>query len=345
MTDKKTITIRSYIHPSIQYIQCILPIYLKINKIIYLLKFIKIKVIAGLSNKQIVVFDVNQQIVNRTLVGHTNTVWNVKMLSDGITLSSGSADKSIKLWNIFTGTLLKTLTGHTAAVYYLDQLPNGNLISGSGDYSIKVWNLTTYTVLITIAKAHSAGKGVWVVKTLPNGNFASSGGDNNVRVWHGTTYALVFILSGHVDLINDMTVLSDGRLASCSYDGTVRIWNTTSGIQLLVFNPLNNNKIYYIRQVSSNPIVVACVGDSSNVAFWNMQGQFGQVAPKPGGLTAYLSIVFYNSTLMYVAAWAQLQAFNPTSITSGSISNLIGSPSSASVLSMDKLSIERTNFK
>lgn len=301
--------------------------------------------IAGLTNKEIVVFDVNQQNVKRKLTGHSDSVYFVKMLRDGVTLGSASADSTIKLWNINTGALLRTLTGHKGTVTSIDQsLSNANLlISGSADSSIKVWNLTSYTEIRTINRPHGIKKDVTMVKALPNGNnFASAGTDFNIIIWNGLTQLLTLI--GHTDAIWDMELISDGTLASISYDFSLRIWNTTSGAQLQVYNPLNA-KLNNIRQVSSNPIVLACVGNSPNVAFLNLQTtMLTLVAPTTNVHSSYYAVLAYNSTLIYAAAVAQLQAFNPTTFTSGSASNLLGNINAASVYYMDKLSILNLNI-
>jgi WD40 repeat protein len=296
-------------------------------------------VIAGLTNKEIVVFDVNQQNVRRKLTGHSDTVYFVKMLRDGVTLGSASADSTIRLWNINTGALLRTLTGHSKTVTAFDQsLSNANLlVSGSSDNSIKVWNLTSFTEIRTINRPHGKND-VTMVKALPNGNnFASAGTDFNIRIWNGV--AQLFTLRGHTEAIWDMELISDGTLASISYDFSLRIWNTMSGAQLQVYNPLNA-KLNNIRQVSSNPIVLACVGNSPNVAFLNLQTtMLTLVAPTTNVQSSYYAVLAYNSTLIYAAAVAQLQAFNPTTLTSGSTSNLLGNINAASVYYMDKLSI------
>lgn len=78
-----------------------------------------------------------------TLLGHTDKVRRLKLLSDG-NLASSSNDMSIKIWNTHTAQLVRTLSNHTNDVTSLEVYPtNGLLISGSFDKTIKVWNTTS----------------------------------------------------------------------------------------------------------------------------------------------------------------------------------------------------------
>ncbi|MFM6372457.1 MAG: WD40 repeat domain-containing protein, partial [Dolichospermum sp.] len=81
--------------------------------------------------------------LERTITGHSISVYSLAYSPDGQTLASGSSDKTIKLWNARTGNLLQTLTGHSSGVLSLAYSPDGQTLasSGSGDKTIKIWRL------------------------------------------------------------------------------------------------------------------------------------------------------------------------------------------------------------
>ena len=89
-------------------------------------------------------------LLERTLTGHSDSVWSVAYSPDGQTLASGSwdntinwsSDKTIKLWNVKTGNLVQTLTGNSSRVNSVAYSPDGQtLASGSHDNTIKIWRL------------------------------------------------------------------------------------------------------------------------------------------------------------------------------------------------------------
>jgi WD40 repeat protein len=269
--------------------------------------------------------DIDKQSVSLSLTGHLDTVQFVKLLSDRQTLVSCSSDWAIKVWNIYSGILLVNLFGHTDTVWACEQLNNGFLVSASNDGSIKVWNLTNYNNVQTIVNAHGAGNYVGYVRLLSNGNLASSGQDNNIKIWRTASfpYTQLLIISGHTSTIWFLESLSDGTLASASADFSVRIWNVTSGSQLGVFNPLNA-KLYTVTQISSNPTVLACMGNSPSLSILNTQTGVITIVTPTGGRTQYKALVVFNSTLMIGGAYdfGQLQLFNPSTYAAGSSFNI-----------------------
>lgn len=62
-------------------------------------------------NKAIRIWDINTKTIIKTLVGHSDGIWCLAILSNGL-LASGSFDKTIKVWDYEKGTLITTLDGH-----------------------------------------------------------------------------------------------------------------------------------------------------------------------------------------------------------------------------------------
>lgn len=299
-----------------------------------------------MSNNNTIIWDVDQQKVILTLTGHTNRVEFVKMLSDAQTLVSTSDDWTIKLWNVYNGTLKKTLTGHNGSVYCAEQLKNGYLVSASADGTIKVWNLTNYSVVQTISNAHNSGNVVTGLRLLANGNLASSGSDYNIRIWNTTAlpYTQLSILSGHTNIIWDLELLSNGGLASASLDQTVKIWNTTSGQLITSFNPLNS-PLYYAQQVSSNPIILACVGITNKLVYYNTKTNTN-IQTNTLSFNTTVALLVYNSTIMFAggsgATQMQICYLNNYTILGSSYVLAAGNPT---VLWLEKLSMRIAYYK
>ena len=110
--------------------------------------------VASTDDKVINIWDyrsVANGIYNGTLIGHTSTVYGLKLVSKDV-LASASWDSTIKLWNLTSFTLIRTLSNHTNYIYWsLDFLNDETqtLVSGSLDKTIKLWNWTTGQLLKT----------------------------------------------------------------------------------------------------------------------------------------------------------------------------------------------------
>jgi WD40 repeat protein len=74
----------------------------------------------------------------RTFKGHTGTVGDVAVSSDGKTLASGGSDKTVRMWDPAGGKERLVLKGHTAAVRRVAFSPDGKLLaSGTGGFDDK----------------------------------------------------------------------------------------------------------------------------------------------------------------------------------------------------------------
>ena len=93
----------------------------------------------------IFIYNANR-IRTQTLVGHTNTVMDVLLLSNGLVASS-SLDNTVRIWNLTTNTTSYTLQGHTLPVFGITQVATDILASGSNDTTIRLWNITSGSLL------------------------------------------------------------------------------------------------------------------------------------------------------------------------------------------------------
>ncbi len=138
--------------------------------------------VASASGNNVVILNIADGSVQRTLTGHTGAVRSISVTRDGQTIASGSDDRSIRVWNTFSWTLARTLSGHTNGVQSVTLAQSGmNLLSASRDRSVRVWDLRTGTVRQTFT-GHT-GDVTAAVHDWRTGLVASGSLDRSIRIW------------------------------------------------------------------------------------------------------------------------------------------------------------------
>ena len=175
------------------------------------------------------IWDAETGAPQRTLQGHTDSVWSVAFSHDGRRLASGSDDRTVRIWDAETGALQRTLEGHTDSVRSVAFSHDGRrLASGSDDRTVRIWDAETGALQQTLE-----GHTDWVrsVAFSHDGRRLASGSDDStVRIWDAETGALQRTLEGHTNSVSSVAFSHDGRrLASGSDDRTVRIWDAETG--------------------------------------------------------------------------------------------------------------------
>jgi WD40 repeat protein len=105
-----------------------------------------------------------------------------RIVTDGHTLASGSAEHTVRLWDIITGKCLAICCGHSNWVTSVAFSPCGKfLASGSADHTIKLWDVTTGECLYTY---HEHTHVVSSVIFSPQGKTLASGSqDQTIKLW------------------------------------------------------------------------------------------------------------------------------------------------------------------
>jgi WD40 repeat protein len=94
--------------------------------------------VAGYSDSNVLsILDIKKYCVDLELIGHTDCVYVLGVLSDG-RIISGSRDCTIKIWNIFNNTNT-TLEDHTGVVLSLSRFPDGSVITGDDQGTLILW--------------------------------------------------------------------------------------------------------------------------------------------------------------------------------------------------------------
>ena len=181
--------------------------------------------LAGAStDSTIPLWNLNTNILQSTLRGHTSDVLSVAFDPNGALLASGSTDGTVRLWNPITETLQATLHGHTSNVLNVVFSPDGSLLASAGaDGTVRLWDLNTETLKATL-EAHMDS--VLSVAFSPDGSLLASASDDGlVGLWDTHTEILQATL-GHESPVLSVAFSPDSDLlATGSTDGTARLWD------------------------------------------------------------------------------------------------------------------------
>jgi len=181
------------------------------------------------SGKSINVWDLEKGELLKILQGHSKSVTNVCLTSDGQKIISVSEDKSIRVWSIETGKCQKILEGHTGKIKSISVTPMGKFAATGGhDKTVRVWDLEKNECL-AIFEGHS--EIIQCVDISPDGKrVVSAGNDMTIRVWDIKLKTCIEKLIGHTAWINSIAITIDGSCAvSAAFDDRIRLWNLNSG--------------------------------------------------------------------------------------------------------------------
>lgn len=215
------------------------------------------------------VWNLGDQQVQRTLVGHDDVVQALSLSSDGQLLASGGQDGQIKLWNPTTGELLKQLSGHTAPVQSVAlSADRQTLISGSEDKTVRIWDLQTNQ---SRTLAEHSNKVYSVAISPDSSRIASGGADKTIRLWDAQTGELLRTLGepgGHRDTVSAVAFSPDGQhLVSAGWDGFVKLWDANTGQLLRTFEG-HTDRILSVAFIDNE--FVASAGLDRTIQIWSL---------------------------------------------------------------------------
>ena len=103
------------------------------SKGVYCLQYDDTKIVSGLRDNTIKMWDRNTLACLRVLNGHTGSVLCLQY--DERVIISGSSDSTVRVWDVATGEMVNTLIHHCEAVLHL-RFYNGMMVTCSKDRSI-----------------------------------------------------------------------------------------------------------------------------------------------------------------------------------------------------------------
>lgn len=205
----------------------------------------------------------------RTLVGHSDTVYSIAFSSDGRTVAGGSYDRTIILWDAQSGTSQRTLSmSDKSLVYTVALSPMGGTLAAGVGQDVLLRDTQTGSTLRTL-KGHTGF--VFAVAFAPDGRLLASGSqDHTVRIWDAQTGQTLRTLAEHTDEVNAVAFSGDGRLlASGSYDKTIILWDVdTWAVKTRLIGHAGH---VYSVAFAPDGQTVASGGEDGTVRLWDVR--------------------------------------------------------------------------
>jgi len=137
--------------------------------------------------KLIDAYDLNKGVFVKSLVGHSDSVQCVDILSDG-RIVSAAWDRTIKVWNLNSGQCKQTIMNavHSGSVLCMLVLANDILVTGSDEtcYIIKVWDLRTKKLVKTLIGHQGI---VSCLSSISDDKICSGSWDGTIKIWNLTS--------------------------------------------------------------------------------------------------------------------------------------------------------------
>lgn len=196
------------------------------------------RVVTGSYDGRVRVWRISDGTLERTLTGHTGTVWSVAVSPDGRLIASGGEDKTVRLWQVADGIQLRALTGHTLNVWCVRFSPDGRTIaSGSFDHTARLWRADTGALERTLIGHTEA---IVHLAFSPDGRWLATGGDDaTVKVWRVANGAAAYTLAAG-NHVYGLTFSADGQwlIAGGREKGDIgTLWKGIAGHHLLPHSP------------------------------------------------------------------------------------------------------------
>uniref|UniRef100_A0AAZ1XR26 F-box domain-containing protein n=1 Tax=Oreochromis aureus TaxID=47969 RepID=A0AAZ1XR26_OREAU len=202
------------------------------SKGVYCLQYDDDKIISGLRDNSIKIWDKQTLECLKILTGHTGSVLCLQY--DERVIVTGSSDSTVRVWEVTTGEVLNTLIHHNEAVLHL-RFANGLMVTCSKDRSIAVWDMASPTD-ISLRRVLVGHRAAVNVVDFDDKYIVSASGDRTIKVTTvreiTSTCEFVRTLNGHKRGIACLQY-RDRLVVSGSSDNTIRkikVWDLQAAL-------------------------------------------------------------------------------------------------------------------
>jgi WD40 repeat protein len=211
--------------------------------------------ICGADYNSICIYNMDTNIVEKIIEGHTKRINGIIQLEDG-RLCSCSKDKTVRIWSKDSGLCELSVNAGTS-ISCIVQVRDGRICSGDNHYAgIKIWNITTGVCEIAKMTCNGQYDCIRAIVVIDGLRVCSCSNDNTIRILNVCTGVFERTLEEHDKSLNDMVLLFDGRLCSASCDGSMKIWTIEAGVcDLTVHTRFYLSKVI---QLNDGRLVVSC---------------------------------------------------------------------------------------
>uniref|UniRef100_F1L070 F-box/WD repeat-containing protein 1A n=1 Tax=Ascaris suum TaxID=6253 RepID=F1L070_ASCSU len=237
---------------------------------VYCLQYDDEKIISGLRDHTIKIWQRDSLQCSQTLRGHTGSVLCLQY--DDRVIISGSSDTTVRVWDVHTGELLHTLLHHVEAVLHL-RFQNGIMVTCSKDRSIAVWDMVSPRE-INVRRVLVAHRAAVNVVDFDNKYIVSASGDRTIKVWSTDSCEFVRTLIGHRRGIACLQY-HDRLVVSGSSDNTIRLWDIEIGTCLKILE--GHEQLVRCIRFDSKRIVSGAY--DGRIKVWDLQAALNPRSP------------------------------------------------------------------
>ncbi|KAG8820249.1 hypothetical protein FRC18_011780 [Serendipita sp. 400] len=188
------------------------------------------KVVFGLYDGKIRIFDVQSGNGGAQLIGHVDAVTSVAFSGDDQRIVSGSLDASVRIWSVSDGKEEIKLVGHTSWVVSVAYSDDGlRIASGSNDGTVRIWSVEP-----GLEERQASSEDRWKVTALAlssDGQRVFYARDRSRRIHirnvdNGKEERPLIVGRDHV---NTVAISNDGRHAVIARGKRLHIYNIDDG--------------------------------------------------------------------------------------------------------------------
>jgi|GEM_PF-2038949 len=194
------------------------------------------RIVCALSDKTLVVWDLQSRNIIRTLTGHTKSVNGVAIIPGSQWAVSASDDQTLILWDLQSGEMLKEFVGHTDSVRAVAVTGDGQrIVSASQDTTLIVWNLSGE--ILHHLKGHTQ-RVASVAIAQDNSRAISGSDDGTLIVWDLRTGHRLKVLEGHTKYVTSVAITPDGQraISGSGAEKELIVWDLQAGQALRTYD-------------------------------------------------------------------------------------------------------------
>lgn len=202
------------------------------SKGVYCIQYDDKKIVSGLRDNTIKIWDRKSLKCTKTIHGHTGSVLCLQYDDDIIV--SGSSDSTVRIWDandLGKAQPINTIIQHTEAVLHL-KFNKNLLVTCSKDRTIIVWKKVTPTD-IRVQQILIGHRAAVNVVDFDEKYIVSASGDRSIKVWDTETNNFIRTLNGHRRGIACLQY-REKLIVTGSSDNSIRVWDVESGTCLRI---------------------------------------------------------------------------------------------------------------
>lgn len=243
------------------------------SKGVYCIQYDDNKIVSGLRDNTIKIWDRNTLECTKTFQGHTGSVLCLQYNDDVIV--SGSSDATVRVWDVNApdnSQPLLTAIQHSEAVLHLKFIDK-TMVTCSKDRSIVVWEMNSPKDLRVVSAIVGHRAAVNVVDFDTN-FIVSASGDRSIKVWDTKNFQLIRTLNGHRRGIACLQYRKN-LIVSGSSDNTIRIWDIHTGNCLRVMEGHDE----LVRCIKFDDKWIVSGAYDGKIKIWDLKKALDETAP------------------------------------------------------------------